>query len=109
MAGPAVANVGTSSKRARLAVYLRLGRISNLPTVWTNVLAGTLLTSQPLDSLALGILLPCLSLFYVGGMYLNDAFDRGIDARERPERPIPSGLVSAREIFGIGFGMLAVA
>ena len=35
-------------------------------------------------------------MFYIGGMYLNDAFDRDIDARERPERPIPSGHVGAR-------------
>jgi 4-hydroxybenzoate polyprenyltransferase len=40
-------------------------------------------------------------------MYLNDAFDRAIDARERPERPIPAGLVTAREVFAIGFALLA--
>src|SRR6185503_10646253 len=85
---------------------LRLGRISNLPTVWTNVLAGALLTGAPLDAGMLGVLLVSLSLFYVGGMYLNDAFDRHVDARERPERPIPSGVTSASEVFGIGFGML---
>jgi 4-hydroxybenzoate polyprenyltransferase len=44
--------------------------------------------------------------FYVGGMFLNDAFDRDVDARERPERPIPSGRVSAAEVFVIGFGLL---
>jgi len=40
-------------------------------------------------------------------MFLNDAFDRGIDARERPERPIPSGRVSAGEVFAVGFALLA--
>ena len=30
-----------------------------------------------------------MSLFYVGGMYLNDYFDRAIDARERPGPPDP--------------------
>ena len=44
--------------------------------------------------------------FYTGGMYLNDAFDREIDARERPERPIPSGRVTAPMVFAIGFGLL---
>src|SRR5262249_41358722 len=48
VAGRAVASFRASSKSSRLAVYLRLGRISNLPTVWTNVLAGALLTGQPL-------------------------------------------------------------
>jgi 4-hydroxybenzoate polyprenyltransferase len=28
-----------------------------------------------------------LSLCYVAGMFLNDAFDREFDARHRPERP----------------------
>lgn len=90
-------------------VYLRLGRVSNLPTVWTNVAAGAVLSGAPLYTGTMAALLVALSLFYVGGMYLNDAFDREIDARERPERPIPSGLVSARTVFTIGFGMLALA
>jgi 4-hydroxybenzoate polyprenyltransferase len=41
-------------------------------------------------------------------MYLNDAFDAGIDAEERPERPIPSGAVSAGTVFAAGFAMLVV-
>jgi 4-hydroxybenzoate polyprenyltransferase len=40
-------------------------------------------------------------------MFLNDAFDREFDARHRPERPIPSGRVTAAAVFGTGFGMLA--
>src|SRR5262249_15777195 len=42
-------------------------------------------------------------------MYLNDAFDRAIDARERPERPIPSGRIGAARVFVLGFGMLGGA
>ena len=41
--------------------------------------------------------LVALSLFYVGGMYLNDAFDREIDARERPGAPDPVGAVQRRD------------
>jgi hypothetical protein len=47
-------------------------------------------------------------LFYVAGMYLNDAYDAEVDARERPERPIPSGQVSAETVFTAGFGMMAL-
>ena len=47
-----------------------------------------------------------LSLLYVSGMYLNDAFDREIDAKERPGRPIPAGLVSADTVFFVGFGLM---
>src|SRR5688500_12882030 len=88
-------------------VYLRLARVYNLPTVWTNVLAGAVLSGAALYPATMTAVLVALSLFYAGGMYLNDAFDREFDARERPERPIPSGLVSARTVFTVGFVLLA--
>jgi UbiA prenyltransferase family len=53
-------------------------------------------------------LVVALSLFYVAGMYLNDAYDAEIDVRERPERPIPSGQVSADTVFAAGFAMMAL-
>jgi len=89
-------------------VALRLGRVSNLPTVWTNVLAGIVLAGGGIGFGAGVILLLALSLFYIAGMFLNDAFDREIDARERPERPIPSGAVTARAVFLSAFAMMAV-
>jgi len=91
---------------SRARIYLRLGRVSNLPTVWTNVLAGTVLAGANADGPTTVRLVLALSLFYVGGMFLNDAFDRDIDARERPERPIPSGQISAAEVFFVGFLLL---
>lgn len=90
-----------------LGVALRLGRVSNLPTVWTNVAAGMALSGAGFAIEILAGVALAMSLFYVGGMYLNDAFDRDIDARERPERPIPSGLVPAGTVFQIGFALLA--
>lgn len=87
---------------------LRLGRVSNLPTVWTNALAGLALAGGMLSPVPLLILIVAASLAYVGGMYLNDAFDAEIDRRQRPERPIPSGRVSRETVFAIGYGMLAV-
>lgn len=89
------------------SAYLRLGRVSNLPTVWTNVLAGVSLAGVSIGPGPLALLALALSLFYIGGMYLNDAFDRDIDARERPERPIPAGLVKATTVFAAGYGLLA--
>jgi 4-hydroxybenzoate polyprenyltransferase len=91
-----------------LGLALRLGRISNLPTVWTNVLVGVMLCGGSHADPRLALLVLALSLFYVGGMFLNDAFDRGFDAKHRPERPIPSGQVSAQEVFIAGFGLLAL-
>lgn len=90
-----------------LALALKLGRISNLPTVWSNVLVGALLAGGSLGDVRVPALMLAMSAFYVGGMFLNDAFDRDFDARHRPERPIPSGQVAARTVFVVGFGLLA--
>lgn len=98
-----------TARPSRPRLYLQLGRVSNLPTVWTNVCAGIALAGGSWAAGPIVVLLGALSLAYVGGMFLNDAFDREIDARERPERPIPSGAISAAEVFTVGFGLLAVA
>jgi hypothetical protein len=89
-----------------LSVALRLGRISNLPTVWTNTLVGVMLAGGASFDVRVPLLMVALSLFYIGGMFLNDAFDREFDARTRPDRPIPAGQVTASTVFGSGFGML---
>jgi 4-hydroxybenzoate polyprenyltransferase len=91
-----------------LTPYLLLGRVSNLPTVWTNTLAGATLAGAAAGPGRLLLLAAAFSLLYTGGMYLNDAFDRDIDRRERPERPIPSGRVRAESVFAIGFALLAL-
>ncbi|HEX2137225.1 MAG TPA: prenyltransferase, partial [Microvirga sp.] len=58
------------------ATLLRLGRVSNLPTVWTNVAAATAIAGgDPLSGRAASVF-AAMTLFYLGGMYLNDAFDR---------------------------------
>ena len=80
-------------------VALKLGRISNLPTVWTNTLAGVVLAGGATGDARVPWLMLALSLCYVAGMFLNDAFDREFDARHRPERPIPSGEVTASDRF----------
>jgi 4-hydroxybenzoate polyprenyltransferase len=94
--------------RPRWRAYLLLARVSNVPTVWSNTLAGMSIVvfNVPWDRylwIALSV-----SLFYIGGMFLNDAFDADIDSRERPERPIPSRDVTRREAFIVGGGLLAL-
>jgi hypothetical protein len=89
------------------STHLKLGRVSNLPTVWTNVLAGTSLGGGAGGGRMLLVAL-AMSMFYVGGMYLNDYCDRYVDARERPERPIPRGEISQTTVAVIGFALLVV-
>jgi hypothetical protein len=88
-------------------VALKLGRVSNLPTVWTNVLAGVVVVGGATLDARMPWVLLALSLCYLAGMFLNDAFDRRFDAVHRRERPIPSGEVTAASVFGYGFVMLA--
>lgn len=96
-----------------LPVLLALGRVSNLPTVWTNSLAALALAGGgaplPSDWLPLVLTLTAMSLMYTGGMFLNDAWDADIDALERPERPIPSGLITWQRVRNLAFVQFAVA
>jgi 4-hydroxybenzoate polyprenyltransferase len=87
---------------------LRLGRVSNLPTVWTNVIAGATITNAAANLVDVALVGLAMTTFYMGGMYLNDFFDRDIDARERPGRPIHTGDISAGAVSAIGFALLAV-
>ena len=84
---------------------LVLGRVSNLPTVWSNCLAGWWLGGggnfAKLPFLFLGA-----TLLYVGGMFLNDAFDADFDRQHRKERPIPSGAISLPLVWRCGFAFL---
>ena len=87
-------------RRSRARSYLLLARVSNLPTVWTNVLTAFVVADARFDSLPAAA--HAASLFYVGGMFLNDAFDARFDAAARADRPIPAGDVLRAEAFTIG-------
>jgi 4-hydroxybenzoate polyprenyltransferase len=67
------------------------------------VLAGSSLDSRIVP------LLVAMSLFYIAGMYLNDAIDWRVDAQQRPDRPIPSGAIGVSTVYAAGFAMLAAA
>ncbi len=95
-------------RRPRWRVYLDLGRVSNLPTVWTNCLAGAALSGATLEMPVLLLLAAALSCFYIGGMFLNDAFDHRYDEKTRSRRPIPSGEAGLFEVYVLGFGFLAL-
>jgi UbiA prenyltransferase family protein len=90
----------------KLSTALRLGRVSNLPTVTSNVVAAVALAGGHPSPGTLVAACVALSLMYVAGMWLNDAFDRDLDRALRPERPIPRGEVAAATVFDVGFLML---
>ena len=87
-----------SDKSPLLRTLLILGRVSNLPTVWSNCLAGWLLAGGGAWS-RFAVLCGGASLLYIGGMFLNDACDVRFDTAHRKERPIPSVAISARAVW----------
>lgn len=91
-------------KRSRPRAYLLLARISNLPTIWTNVLAVYVVAGASRESLPIASI--AASLFYIAGMFLNDAFDAPFDAKARADRPIPNADVSRNEVFAIGIALM---
>lgn len=96
------------SLRQRLAAYLALMRISNSPTVVTNALAGAAVAGITTPDRSVWLVALAMVLFYSAGMVLNDVCDEGIDRRERPERPLPSGVVARAEALALTVVLFAV-
>jgi 4-hydroxybenzoate polyprenyltransferase len=96
---------------------LRLARPANLPTAMADILAGMAIAGlfimpEGTDGISAGTCLSALSLIaasvmlYAGGVILNDVFDLEIDRIERPERPLPSGMLPVRTAGFFGAGLL---
>jgi hypothetical protein len=81
----------------QLRKLLILGRVSNLPTVWSNCLAGWWLSGGG-NVWKLPLMFFGVSALYTGGMFLNDAFDADFDRQRRASRPIPSGAISQEAV-----------
>ncbi|MEZ6147537.1 MAG: UbiA family prenyltransferase [Planctomycetaceae bacterium] len=82
--------------------FLQLCRLPAVFTALADIFLGYLLVhnsllsgreQSPVDFL---LLLGTSASLYLSGMVWNDVFDRHVDAKERPNRPIPSGRVSVR-------------
>jgi 4-hydroxybenzoate polyprenyltransferase len=92
---------------AFLRTLLVLGRASNLPTVWSNCLAGWWLGGAGnVDKLP--YLFAGATSLYTGGMFLNDAFDAQFDRQYRKERPIPSRAIGLKTVWAWAAGWLAL-
>lgn len=91
--------------------YIRLMRVANVVTSVADVLAGIAISGYFLTHRDyLPIILLCISTIglYSGGIIFNDVFDAALDKIERPERPIPSGLISIKEAAVFGSGCFAI-
>ncbi len=95
--------------------YARLMRIPNVFTAFADIGLGLAITARmtPIRKDILiepkaYFLLAASGLMYLAGMVLNDYFDRKEDARERPNRPIPRGQISANTALGLGLLLMGV-
>lgn len=108
----------------RLWAYLQMMRPANIVTAWADILAGfaasSFLLTSHLEQVTLTNMQPLAWLLlattglYGGGVVFNDVFDAELDAKERPERPIPSGRASIQSATLLGsvllvLGVLAAA
>jgi len=97
----------------RLTGFLRLMRPANIVTAIADILAGIIISGYlalPAYSLLPVFLLVLVTIgLYGGGVVFNDVFDAELDKIERPERPIPSGLISQRSASILGGSLLLMA
>ena len=92
----------------RLLAYLQLLRLPTVFTAMADIFLGFLLVQQTLRPVIdFCLLLAASSCLYLAGMVFNDVFDRKIDARERPGRPIPSGRVPLMSAVRLGILLVA--
>lgn len=90
---------------------IHLVRAPNGITAISNILAAAVIASS--NNLTFSVIyLMLASLFiYYAGMIFNDCFDIKKDTAERPERPLPSGDISASFAWGLAviFTLLGIA
>ncbi|MEH2421452.1 MAG: UbiA-like protein EboC [Nostoc sp.] len=101
--------------------YLELIRPANIVTAWADILVGFAASGSGIifiklingeASFAILISLAWLLLattgLYGGGIVFNDVFDAELDAKERPNRAIPSGRVSRQNASLLGSILFAI-
>lgn len=92
----------------KLSAILATGRISNLPTVWSNLLVAFLFAGSLSESNYTLFAVACISasLLYVGGCFLGDAVDVEFDMAHKPSRPIPTGVLTRSSVYSAASVML---
>jgi 4-hydroxybenzoate polyprenyltransferase len=95
-----------------LLPYLKLLRLPNVCTAFSNILVGFFFVRDPRElsqDWPVLVLLLCASAgLYWAGMVLNDVFDVEIDRQERPFRPLPAGEVSLLTANVLGWSLLLI-
>jgi 4-hydroxybenzoate polyprenyltransferase len=96
--------------RSRVSAFATLLRPPNVFTSFADSLAGVIVVlglgyRVPADAWSVVVASGCL---YLSGIVFNDVFDRRVDARERPNRPIPCGGVPVEFAVLLAVALMAV-
>ncbi len=84
-------------------------RLPNVFTAMADIAMGFLITHASFEPLGVfTLLLISSSCLYTAGMVLNDVYDVEIDRGERPNRPLPSGIIPYNNAWRLGWSLLAV-
>ena len=93
----------------RIFGYLKLMRIGNCLIAFFSILVTSFFVSQSLV-FRIPVFLGAMAALFImgGGNSLNDYFDYKIDKLNKPNRPIPSGLISRRSALGFSIYLFFV-
>lgn len=92
----------------RLKAFPALARISNLPTILSNCLAGSALAGVSSFDFRVVVLMALMSCFYTAGMILNDVCDYPWDAIHKPNRPLVRGDARRDEALFLSISLMTV-
>jgi geranylgeranylglycerol-phosphate geranylgeranyltransferase len=95
---------------SKLGGFIRLMRPVNCVMMGFAVFVGAILAASPFQANYLNVVYGFFTGFMLtaASMVINDYYDRAIDAVNEPSRPIPSGLVGAKEALAFVFVLSAV-
>lgn len=96
-----------TAPRSKLLTFAKLMRLPNVFTAIADPLAGWFAIGGGPPGWQLPLIVGASACFYTAGVVFNDCFDTVLDARERPERPLPSGAVSQRAAWTLATSLMA--
>ncbi len=98
-------------KNATLYAYLTLVRFPSIFSAMSNIWAGFFIAAGFQEGVSVTALVSGLiasALFIMAGMALNDVADRVEDALERPDRPIPSKKIKAKQATSFSIAIIVI-
>src|SRR5260221_2691316 len=88
--------------------YTQLIRLANVFTAVADPLAGWFAVGGGNPPTQLLFLVGASACLYTSGIVFNDCFDYDIDMLERPNRPLPSGVITCRTAWTLAASLMTL-